>query len=89
MKPTEVLEREHQVIEQVAAACGTCAAALRKGVRIPFDILRSTVASFVCTVISTTIRKRIGCLRCCGRKGFPREAVPWQHWNTRNKSWRR
>jgi hemerythrin-like domain-containing protein len=44
MKPTEVLEREHQVIEQVAGACGTCAAALRKGVRIPFDILRSTIA---------------------------------------------
>lgn len=44
MKPTEVLEREHQVIEQVAAACGTCAAALRKGARIPADILRSTIA---------------------------------------------
>lgn len=44
MKPTEVLEREHQVIEQVAGTCGTCAAALRKGVRIPANILQGIVS---------------------------------------------
>ena len=44
MKATEVLEREHQVIEQVAATCGTCAEALRKGMKVPFDVVESIVA---------------------------------------------
>lgn len=44
MKPTEVLEREHQVIQQVAGTCGTCAAALTKGAHIPFNVLQSIVA---------------------------------------------
>jgi len=43
MKPTEVLEREHQVIEQVAQACGTCAEALRKKITVPFSVLQSIV----------------------------------------------
>jgi hemerythrin-like domain-containing protein len=43
MKPTEVLEREHQVIEQVAETCGTCAEALRKKITLPFGVLQSIV----------------------------------------------
>ena len=43
MKPTEVLEREHQVIEQVAQTCGTCAEALRKKITVPFTVLQSIV----------------------------------------------
>ena len=43
MKATEVLEREHQVIEHVAETCGTCAEALRKGFKIPFNVLKSIV----------------------------------------------
>lgn len=43
MKPTEVLEREHQVIEQVAQTCGTCAEALRKKITVPFSVLQSIV----------------------------------------------
>ena len=43
MKPTEVLEREHQVIEQVAETCGTCAEALRKNITVPFSVLQSIV----------------------------------------------
>ncbi len=44
MKATEVLEREHRVIEQVAETCGTCAEALRKGMKIPSNVLESIVA---------------------------------------------
>ena len=44
MKATDLLEREHQVIEQVAGTCGTCAEALRKGMKLPSDILQSIVA---------------------------------------------
>jgi hemerythrin-like domain-containing protein len=43
MNATEVLEREHQVIEHVAETCGTCAEALRKGFKIPFKVLESIV----------------------------------------------
>ena len=43
MKPTEVLEREHQVIEQVAQTCGTCAEALQKKITVPFSVLQSIV----------------------------------------------
>jgi hemerythrin-like domain-containing protein len=43
MKATEVLEREHEVIAQVAETCGTCAEALRKGFKIPFNVLESIV----------------------------------------------
>lgn len=43
MKPTEVLEREHQVIEQVAQTCGTCAEALREKITVPFSVLQSIV----------------------------------------------
>ena len=43
MKATEVLEREHKVIEHVAETCGTCAEALRKGSKIPFKVLESIV----------------------------------------------
>jgi len=31
MKATEILEREHRVIERVAAACGKCAQVLEEG----------------------------------------------------------
>ena len=43
MKATEILEREHQVIEHVAETCGTCADALQKGMKIPFNVLRGIV----------------------------------------------
>jgi hemerythrin-like domain-containing protein len=43
MKATEILEREHRVIERVAGACGTCAEVLRKGAKVPADILESIV----------------------------------------------
>lgn len=43
MKPTEVLQREHQVIEKVAQTCGTCAEALRKKITVPFSVLQSIV----------------------------------------------
>jgi hemerythrin-like domain-containing protein len=46
MKATEVLEREHQVIEHVAETCGTCAEALRKGFKIPINVLESIVEFF-------------------------------------------
>jgi hemerythrin-like domain-containing protein len=44
MKATEVLEREHRVIERVAETCGTCAEALRKGMKVPSSVLASIVA---------------------------------------------
>lgn len=46
MKATEVLEREHRVIEQVASACGICAEVLQGGAKIPFDVLESIVEFF-------------------------------------------
>ena len=44
MKATEVLEREHQVIEKVARACGTCAEVLERGIKVPLNVLESIVA---------------------------------------------
>lgn len=46
MKPTETLEREHRVIEQVASACGICAEVIRGGTRVPADVLESIVDFF-------------------------------------------
>ena len=43
MKATEILEREHRVIERVAAACGTCAEVLEKGAKVPANVLQSIV----------------------------------------------
>lgn len=43
MKATKVLEREHQIIEQVAQTCGLCADALREGFRIPSNVFTSIV----------------------------------------------
>ena len=44
MKATEILGREHQVIEQVAETCGKCAEALRKEMKVPLNVLESVVA---------------------------------------------
>lgn len=41
MKPTETLEHEHRVIEQVASACGVCAEVIRGGTKVPTDVLES------------------------------------------------
>lgn len=46
MKPTETLEHEHRVIEQVASACGVCAEVIRGGTKVPIDVLESIVNFF-------------------------------------------
>ncbi len=43
MNATETLEQEHRVIEQVASVCGVCAEVLRRGARVPTDVLESIV----------------------------------------------
>lgn len=46
MSATEKLEREHRVIEQVASACGVCSEVLRRGAKVPSDVLESIVDFF-------------------------------------------